>query len=216
MNLTELSPAESLLLISPKEAKTPQLALLTFWDLVMRNILKAESIPEKEDASGHVSEAHELVSRGPYFEHYLSEKHEAVFLAPFEEDPEFSVSLRNLIKMTFEKMGSSNAYKTYYVIGERLEPYFSANFFQRMFGIKKLNPKGEVLQTKLQNQLNILQSEVANSETYSDALLENLMSINGNLLLLEKVDKALFDELIERRRKRGSGRAEDVYDGDYD
>lgn len=214
VELTYLSPAETLFVQAPKEVKAEELARVTFLDLVLRKVLKLEVIKLKQIEQQQVFD--EIVSRGENFCFYHPKKHEELFVAPFSTDDSLKINLRNLIKIAFQNISTTNEYKLKYVYNEQIAKYFSANFFQRLFGIKKINKQGRQFQAKLNQYLNGIKINATSDDEWK-MVEEKLLSLRGNILLIPNIDSKIFKRLHhtykhDKKQKKEQDHDDFLYD----
>ncbi|HLO55585.1 MAG TPA: hypothetical protein VK169_14935 [Saprospiraceae bacterium] len=196
--LTLLTPAETLLILSPATSKLEEFARITFYNLLLRKILIIECKKTRGETYYEINKIQQFVSLGPNFNSYNLEKHESIFLIPFNNDLELKLSLRNLVKIVFEGIKSTDEFKMKYLYNHRISIYFSSNLFQRLLGIKKINSLGLELQKKISHFLNHLEKELdlsKNKKANLDLLAERLMSINGNIFLFKNINGQDFEVL---------------------
>lgn len=199
--LTNLSPAEVLLIENP-EVTIDKLARVTFFDLVLKEVLKMEvdSKATKKDNKNPT------VSLGKTFSSYQPLKHEAIFLSVFARDNELKIKFLNLLKIAFEKIKSSEEYKLKYIYSElRMKQYFQSNFFQKLLGIKVISKDGIKIQKDIKSELKRIRT---NTTKKIRGIEETLLALNGNILLIPKIPIGVF-ELIEKKntnfRKENNG-----------
>lgn len=199
--LTYLTPAETLLILDPVKSKVEDLAKLTFLDLVLRNVLSIEFEETSENSIQKSKNLRKSVSVGMNFHNYKAAKHEGIFLRPFMKDPTLRISLRNLIKIAFEKIKSTDEYKLKYVYNIRISKCFSANLLQTLIGTKSINRRGLELQKRISEHLHVLDIGLKSSKKNIDRLEERLLSLNGNILLLKNIDNSVFKVLKESDKR---------------
>ncbi|MEY8778846.1 hypothetical protein AB9K32_00340 [Allomuricauda sp. XS_ASV26] len=147
--LTDLSPAEILLIENP-QVKVDKLARVTFFDLILKEVLKIET----NEKASKKDKKNPTVSLGKSFNSYKPLKHESIFLSVFTKDNELKVKLSNLLKTAFEKIKNSEDYKLKYIYSDhRMKRYFKSNFFQRLFGVKVISENGINVQKEIKREL---------------------------------------------------------------
>ena len=152
--LTTLSPAEILLIENP-QVKVDKLARVTFFDLILKDVIKIETNEE----SSKKDKKNPTVSLGKAFYSYKPLKHESIFLAVFTKDNELKVKLSNLLKTAFEKIKNSEDYKLRYIYSDyRMKQYFKSNFFQRLLGVKVISENGIKVQEEIRRKLKQIKS----------------------------------------------------------
>ena len=178
--LTNLSPAEILLIENP-EVKVDKLARVTFFDLLLKEVLKIE-VDEKATKK---DKKNPTVSLGKELYNYKPLKHESIFLSVFEKDNELKVKLSNLLKTAFEKIKNSEEYKLKYIYSDdRMKQYFKSNFFQRLLGIKVISENGIKVQKEIKRELKRIKT---NTTKKVKGIEETLLSLNGNIVLIPKI-----------------------------
>ncbi|PCJ62699.1 MAG: hypothetical protein COA58_16855 [Bacteroidetes bacterium] len=202
IELTYLSPAETLLILDPAKSKAEELAKHTFLDLVLRKVLAVELQDASQENPKKTKKLKKIVSIGTNFKIYTPAKHEGLFLSPFAKDTDLKISLRNLIKIAFERIKSTDEYKLKYVYNRRISKYFSANLIQLLIGTKRINTKGLELQKRISDYLSSMDKELKSSKKNVDRLEEKLLSLNSNILLLKNIDNSVFKVLSEIDKKK--------------
>ena len=108
--LTELSPAEVLLIENPA-VKIDVLARVTFFDLLLKEVFEILPKPKATEEE----KKNPIIRIGKAYTTYKPLKHESIFVAIFSKDDTLQISLSNLLKTAFEKVKNSEAYKLKYV-----------------------------------------------------------------------------------------------------
>ncbi|MFK7748037.1 MAG: hypothetical protein AB8B65_06590 [Kordia sp.] len=190
--LTNLSPAEVLLIEDP-DVKVHTLARVTFFDLILKEVLKIET-----DAKATEEEMkNPTVSIGKSYANYQPLKHESIFLSVFTKDDTLKIKLSNLLKAAFEKVKNGEAYKLKYVYTkERMNEHFNSNFFQRLLGIRVISENGLRVQKEIQRELKRIK---INATRKTKNAVELLLAINGNIVLISKIPVEIF-ETIEKKK----------------
>jgi len=190
--LTTLSPAEILIIENP-EVKVDKLARVTFFDLLLKEVLKVEI----DEEATKKDKKNPTVSLGKAFYSYKPLKHESIFLSVFKKDNELKVKLSNLLKISFEKIKNSEDYKSKYIYSNyRMKQYFKSNFFQRLLGVKVISENGIKVQKEIKRELKRIKT---NTTKKVKGIEETLLSINGNIVLIPKIPTEIF-ELIEKKK----------------
>lgn len=190
--LTNLSPAEILLIENP-QVKVDKLARVTFFDLILKEVLKIETNEE----TSKMDKKNPTVSLGKTFYSYQPLKHESIFLSVFTKDNELKVKLSNLLKTAFEKIKNSEEYKLQYIYSDyRMKQYFKSNFFQRLLGVKVISENGIKVQKEIKRELKRIKS---NTSKKVKGIEETLLSLNGNIVLIPKIPTEIF-KLIEEKK----------------
>lgn len=189
--LTNLSPAEVLLLENP-DVTIDALARVTFLDLILKQVLEIIPLTNASEAQ----QKNPLVKVGKAYANYQPLKHEAIFMAVFSKDDTLQITLSNLLKSAFEKVKNSEQYKLKYIYSdERLKPYYSSNFFQRLLGIRVITKEGLKAQKEIKRELRRIK---INASRKTKNAVELLLAIKGNIVLIPKIPTEIFQQLEKK------------------
>lgn len=190
--LTHLTPAEVLLIENPT-VKVDKLARVTFFDLILKEVLKIEV----DSKATKKEKKNPIVTIGKTYPNYRPLKHESIFLSVFTRDEELKIKLSNLIKTAFEKIKNSDEYKLKYVYSDmRMKQYYKSNFFQKLFGIKVISENGIKVQKEIKRELKRIKTNTTKKNT---GIVESLLALNGNIVLIPKIPTEIF-EIIEKKK----------------
>lgn len=190
--LTNLSPAE-ILFIKDQSVQVDKLARVTFFDLILRQILKIEIDPK----ANKIEKKNPTVIIGKAFSGYESLKHEYIFLSVFTTDNELKIKLSNLLKTAFEEIKNSEEYKWKYVYSDkRMKKYFKSNLLQKIFGLKVISENGIKVQKEIKRELRRIKTNTTKKNTN---IVEILFNLKGNIVLIPEIPTEIF-ELIEKKK----------------
>lgn len=215
-DLKFLTPAETLLILDPNGSKIEEFVKLTLLDLFLKEVLTFEL----RDSSPHYPKKNKkfrkFVSVYKNFKEYIPLKHESIFLIPFQKAPNLLISVRNLVKIAFEEITSIDVYKRKFIFNSRIKKYFSANLVQFLVGSKSINKKGLIFQNNIMQYLNDLDQEVNLNKSLSKVLEEKLLSLNGNIFLLDNIDISDFKFLSksENNKNKTYNKSQSIYNYD--
>ena len=197
LDLSTLTPAETLFALKLKSADLRELLKLTFMDLLLKKVFKIQEI-EKRISKREVRN-YKYVLRGENFHSYREREHEFVYLDFYRSDKMAEALLfQHVVKMGFEKSKNEDYYQRLVSFRLRNEKYISKNFLQNIFGGYSLTDDGKKLQQNLQSQIDQLNSTLPDLiSTDRKKALEILLQIKGNVFLLSSIDFELM-RLLDR------------------
>lgn len=202
--LKKLTPAETKFLLEPGILNRGILLRLTYMDLLLRKVLKQEKIESQfQDYS--------IVSAGINLTSFQPNGLQQLFIQPFRQNPDLTLSIRDLMKMIKPNIKSAYDFKWTYLIPGPLKEHIKPRpkwALVDLFASISLTESGLALQQKIRDFLNAINLKIK-QESLTAGELEQLKSVIGtNFILLEGYDseylKSLFEEVDQKNRKRNS------------
>lgn len=196
-HLSQLSPAECLLILNGSRVSMKELLKYTFLDLVLRRVLQVVEV-EKPISLREGSRTYKYIKLGINFKTYYPRDHEQVFLMPFQKSDQNAILIRHFIKLGYNNIHSETHYKSILYSYPNLKRYFSRTIFQRLFGGSKSTAIR--LETARQIQLEIKELEqklpflLLNNNIEAAEIMER---IKGNVFLLKDTETSLHEH-VER------------------
>jgi hypothetical protein len=196
-HLSQLSPAECLLVLNGNSVPMKELLKYTFLDLVLKKVLQVVEV-EKPISSRDGSRNYKYIKPGRNFKTYYPLDHEQVFLIPFEKDGQAAILIRHFIKTGYNNIKTEAQYKGVLYNYPNLKKYFKRNFFQRLFG----GSQSTTARLETARQINV---EIKELELKLPYLLVNdrmqaadiMEKIKGNVFLLKDTETSLHQQ-VER------------------
>lgn len=185
-NLSDLTPAETLLLTEGKRVPLKDLLKVTMMDLLLKQILKTIEVPN--GANETTSFSNTYVVAGNNFSYEKAAAHEKVFLAPFHKDRKAEILFNNLVKVGYQKAGSEKGYNKLVRNSVGLAGCFASGF-SSLFNPYELSDYGQRTARELKSQLDQLSNTLPDlMENNPDKALEVLKHIKGNIFLVKGID----------------------------
>lgn len=177
IELSYLSPAAIQVLFAPKDRNIPQLLRLTYYDLLMRDILKLEK---------HTSELYSdrFISRGNQYDQKIAfaKPHELDCLEPFRQSPDLSLSVSEYERVLNNKKHHELDYVKKNFIKSELKPYFKKSLLGNWLKGKQeltLNDKGE--KSQLEISVYLMEQQSILPERKTSSVTAELLKAVGSL-----------------------------------
>jgi hypothetical protein len=185
-NLSNLAPAETLLLTEGKRVPLKDLLKVTMMDLLLKQILKTVEVPNGSNETTSFSNTYVLAGNNYSYTKALG--HERVYLSPFHKDGKAEILFNNLVKIGYEKAGSEKAYNKVVRDSAGLAGCFTSGI-SRLFNPFSLTDRGRSIGHELKRQLDQLSNSLPQlMESSPDKALEVLKHIKGNIFLVKGID----------------------------
>lgn len=198
-HLSQLSPAETLLLRLGSQASRKDLLKATLMDLVFRDKLKI--VKEKDETGREIP----YLMRGSHFDFQVTKEHERIFLQPFAADPTLRILFKSMVKIGFQSSKSDRSYRLMVMHSPLLASYIKQGFFDVLLGRFKLTPIGEQVRKEVETAL---QSEGKRLKqvfhTDPQRARTALLMLGGHTLLLSQMNSDwanMTDVLLEEELK---------------
>ncbi|MFT5338075.1 MAG: hypothetical protein ACI9YL_002091 [Luteibaculaceae bacterium] len=194
--LSKLSPAETMLLID-SACPLKDMMKFTFMDLLLKRIIelkvekKSGTTLDKYARKIEVIKTYKYAIPGANFKEYRPNKHEVIFLSPFQESPSLKILFKHLVKMAYENAGGKKAFKKTVQKSEILQDLLTINFFQGIFGGMSLTKTGVRTKNEIHQYLKPIDENIP-TLIQENKVHEILLKIGGNIFLLNNMDFALL------------------------
>lgn len=183
-----LSPAETIFIISGGEVYLKSFYKYTFLDLLLQAVLRIE-ISNKNNQ--------QYVVVGPNFGRQYPRKHEIAFLSPYLKTRNIKIPFAALAKMVVEK--SDHSIEKNIFESEDVKPYFKQSLIYRLLGMYRLNEQGKHYKTEILTYLGKCSVEIPYLLKNNPSLAFNLFdNLNGNIHLLKNWSLSEINKLDER------------------
>jgi len=214
--LSQITPAETKLIIHSNLVDLKGLMKLTFMDLLLKKVIEIEVVQRKSHPRDAYTREYTYVVSGKNFDKYSPKKHELVFLSPFLKSPDIQILFKSFIKTVYDESKGSWNYKKSVRNTSELKVYFKSTFFHNLFRRIQLTTEGNKLKKELTNYLTDLDVDITNiMNNDKEKALELLQNLKGNIFLLKNLDfellKKIDTELSNQQKKNYSDTS-----GDYD
>lgn len=199
--LSELTPAETCLVLHGESAALRSLLRYTFLDLLLKKVLVVHQI-QRQAHPKDPAKVYKYVMPGTAFPDYRHRVHEIVFLSPFKRDHGLKILFQNLVKMSYEKAESDKMYYSYIIANPFMKPNFRRSFYQKMVGGFGYTAEGLNLKEILKKEVRDVEEELSVLlKTNREKANEILKRIGGNVFLINVVDGSLGEEFDKGPRK---------------
>lgn len=195
--LSELKPAETLLLKNGTNADFKNLMKYTFMDLLLKNVLVIKDTTLTYRSSrGERYVAAKYVIIGAEFNVYHASPFEEIFLAPFRKAPTLKAIFKKLIKVAYDQVRTEASFRKIIVQNSPLSPLVKKFVFFHVLGNVVWNAEGKIFRNKVISQLQEIDGKINRllKENPTEAT-RILAEIGGNICLLKNMDFALLHEV---------------------
>ncbi len=200
--LTQLTPAEVLLLRNLDKASLKELCKVTFMDLIVRQVLQIADTPEHEEAEATAENI--FIEIGSRFNEKEYHPHETPFLAPYLRNDTLSISLKGLIR---EAVNRLDRQRKNFIALLRTSPMVAKGFkngwWYRFMNILSLTPEGKEMKKAVEEAIEDLQTQLPELiEKEPQQATELIKRLGGNVFLLDNFDFQILNTLDEGFRKQ--------------
>lgn len=194
--LSQLSPAETLMVTNPVHVSLKELMKVTIMDLLLKQALEIRKEERVSRSVSKIVRVYTYIYPGKNFKSYKPKPHEKIFLSPFNSNPNIKVILRQLIKMSYEKATTQNFYKGKILKNKSLKKFHFTLLPVYLFGQYDLNTKGKEIQKEVREYLQLIDDTIVELiKIDRKRAIEMLLKIGGNLFLLENLEYDLLRKL---------------------
>lgn len=184
--LSDLTPAETLLLTTGQRVRVHDLLKVTFMDLLLKRSLKVIEVPNGASATTTYSNSYVVVGENYSYTNALP--HEQVFLRSFHRDEAREILFNNLVKIGYNYAGSEKAYNKLVRDTAALSGCFTSGI-AKIFSPFELSDYGQKVATELKGQLVQLSGTLPDlMEHNQEKALEVMKHIKGNIFLVKGID----------------------------
>lgn len=195
--LEKLSPAEIHLLQEGPEVTIQGAMRVTFLDLLYRGVLAIKFVRKQANKNDKVR-IHPYIIKGPNFKGYKPRQHEFAFLRLFSETKDYGITKRGFIANMYDTVGTFGEF----VWGDIGGSIYMKGALKRgvPFSLTKairLSKNGESMRKKVMSEkrefIEMLRTYIEDS---SVELLELLLSVRGNIIMMEQLGKEDFNTIV--------------------
>jgi hypothetical protein len=216
--LSQLSPAQTLLLLHGEEVKLRDLLKVTLIDLLLKQCLQTTEIT-RPAAGKEMPTALTYIIAGPALSAYKPLEQDLVFLDPYLKNEKAQILFANLVKMGYEKAVNEKRYSGLIMRSDLIQDCYYTGIPAFLKGRFTLTQKGQRMAATVRNEV----SELGLS---FPALLQNdpvkvreiLSLIKGNIFVIPGIDIKMLKEieteltaLNAQRYSSGSYSSTDVF-----
>lgn len=203
--LSELSPAETLLIIEKGKSKLSHLAQYTFLDLCSQQILKINGNSAKM-SSGKKTLKNTTISIGKKFGKTKPKQHEIPFLSIFAKTRDLKLAFTSLIKLSYKRMNGDFKFRKTVISNEKTKLLFKESILFNLFNSTPLNTLGLEVRDQIQDYLKEADAYlIQNGEKDEKRLNEILMTLQGNIVFLKNFKPELIEEFnLEKITSNGT------------
>ena len=199
--ISKLTPAETLLLLRPSEARLRDFMKYTFMDLLARKVLMLINY-DQHPVQGNATLAFAYVKAGVNLRMQKPRLHEMIFLYPFYKKEQSKILFNHLVQMAYKVSKGEENFKTKLLLDGEMKALVKIGFWQRLTGSVKLNESGTKKSMEIIRHFNYLDRELpAMLKKQPERANELINEVKGNVLLLNALKFELL-ELIGREITR--------------
>lgn len=185
MNLNDIYPTESVMLLRPITASGRELIKFTLLELMhLKVLLVAKKSPKLK---------HYHIHRGDNFDTVQAKSYHAVFLSPFKKK-NIRIPLRVLVNALFKSRKDVQSFKKQVYESLVQDGFFVDSVFTKIY-LYKRSKKGKACKAHLKSLLKSSEKELKKGDQDLNRLAEMTSRLGLNIFLLDKVDRQLLKEL---------------------
>lgn len=187
--ISQLTPAETLLIMNGKEATFKQLLKVTLLDLFAKETLKTKEVTLEGQRMAYVISGPNLKISTPL-------PHEQFFLQPFHADPSREILASTLLKLVASKAIGVSYYRKLVQSSPSLAGIFLQGISSWFKPVLTLTPQGIRLQQLVISEMKVLEETVPDLIHNDPAQAITIMkAIKGNFFLIRGIDFELVKSL---------------------
>lgn len=215
--LSQITPAETLLIRDCASTQLKDLMKFTFMDLLLKKVIEIEEINRRSHPRDKYIRTYTYVIAGKNFEKYKPKNHELIYLNPFNKSPSIQILFQHFVKMAYDASKGSWFYKKQVRVNQEINSYFKQTFLLNFFRITKLTDNGNKLKKEISAYLNDVDERIDHL-LHNDKKkgLELLLKIGGNIFLLKNLNFELLKTLDKELLKEQKVLYSEVYSSDSD
>ena len=207
---SELTPAETMLIIDSDTASLKNLMKHTLMDLVLKKIITIKDELKKAHPRDRNVRKYTYILAGQNLSAYKPKKHELSFLGPFLKRSNYKILFPSYIKLVYQSVNRDSLYKKLIRSNPTSLPYFKTNVFYNILGWSKLSPKGYKTKADMLSFLKPIDQNLDHIFNHQpEKALEILLQIGGNIFLLKNFKFGLLNkidqELIKHQKTISKG-----------
>jgi hypothetical protein len=208
-HLSQLTPAETLIILHGEKAALSELLKFTFMDLLLKQVLVTKEIEKQANPKDPIT-SYKYVFTGNNFPAYQASPHENVLLSVYKKSSDTGVLFKNLVKIAYQNARYQGWYQVQVISNSNIKDLFSRNYFERWFGGFSYTQKGSQVKKEIQAEVAMIESAIGNAiTTDKNKRLDLLKSIGGNIFLLKGLEFSLAQEIDEEILKEKSKNTSD-------
>ena len=214
--LSNITPAETLLIKDNGTSDLKNLMKFTFMDLLLKKVIeikKVNSRPHPRDRE----RTYTYVVSGKNMTKYAPKKHELIFINSFIKSPSLQILFKNYISMVYGYANGKTSYKKRIKSNKEIGDYFNQSILLNLFGINKLTQEGASIQKEIKAYLIEIDNNINHLLTDDkEKGLKLLLQIKGNIFLLKNLDFELLKQIDKELLKQHKNQSGDTYDSGSD
>lgn len=194
-HLSQLTPAETLIILKDKDTRLKEVLKVTLMDLLLKQVLKIEEV-YKHTGGTNEQRLYEYVETGKNFRFFNPLPHENVFLEIFQKNEVYRYLFRHVVKVGYENAKSYNYFHKLIRKSHNISDCFKENFIFDLIGFSFKTSKHEPLKKELQKEINQLEIQLPKIiQNDKEKALEILKEIKGNIFLLSTIEFDLLKQI---------------------
>jgi hypothetical protein len=210
MLVSQLTPAEVLLLLDGRDFSVPESMKTTFLDLLLKQVLQTTEITRQSHRKDP-PRTHIYAMLGKQYSGYNADAHEMVFIEPFSQDSQKKILLSNLIKLAYENVGNNQSYQLKITKAKGSEKFYKRSFTQYFTNTFSLTSSGNEARNTLRKEITFMETTIPKIFPADESkALRILKEVKGNIFLLKNT-KFSFVEKLEKEILKGSENTENFH-----
>ena len=210
--LSNITPAETLLIKDNGSSDLKSLMKFTFMDLLLKKVIEVKEISSRPHPRDRERKYTYVVS-GKNLTKYAPKKHELIFINSFLKSPSLQVLFKNYVSMIYGSANGKSSYKKLIKSNKEIDGYFNQSILLNLFSINKLTNKGVITQKELKAYLIEIDNNINHLLTEDkEKGLELLLQIKGNIFLLKNLHFELLKKIDKELLKQHKNQNGDSYD----
>jgi hypothetical protein len=194
-NLTQFSPAETLLLLEGKNAALKDLLKVTLLDLFLKQALQTQEII-RPSTTQSLPVSNTYVVKGDAIGYHKALEHEYVFLKPFYKNDDSQILFNNLVKIGYQNATTEKRYRHSILKNRNLDRLFEQGLRTVFKGRLMHTALGQQVKADILAEIREMESALpAAMETDKDRALDLMRQLGGNIFLIKGVDLKLMREI---------------------
>ncbi|NRD19613.1 hypothetical protein HNV08_06105 [Winogradskyella eckloniae] len=215
--LSQITPAETLLIKDCDDVQLKELMKFTFMDLLLKKVIEIKEIDKKAHPRDPYLRTYTYVVAGKNFKAYTPKNHETIFLSPFTKSPAIEILFKNFIKMVCETTNGIWSFIKSTRSNTEIKPYFKQSVLLSFFKLNKRTQDGKKLGSEIANYLNEIDNRIDHLlHNDQQQALELILNIGGNIFLLKNLDFQLLKTIDKALLNEQKVKHSDAYESDSD
>jgi hypothetical protein len=185
--LSQLRPAETLLLVHGRSVMLKDFLKVTLMDLLLKQVLTTLEVT-RPGSSTEPAQPLTYVTVGKNFKGYSGEEFEEIFLSPFYKSPDGQVLFQNLIRIGHEHARNARHFMIMLLKSKSIRHYFSRGLMERVYGGFSMSQQGAQVSERLKHEVAEMENKLPFLlEHDPDRAMQVMKTIGGNIFVLKNI-----------------------------